>query len=181
VVSQLSGTVTRINANSGAPIGHPIDLGIRDPASIAVGDGAVWVAGFGPLIARIDASTGRLMRPLSDSLIADAVAFGQGSFWVLNAAAPGVATAGSSVSRYSAAGNEIGGPVTIASTSLAMAVGLGSVWLSNSQANTVSRIVAGADRIAGTPIPVGVTPDQIAAGDGGVWVIVNNALDWIRP
>jgi streptogramin lyase len=180
-VSQLRGTVVRLSAKSGAPIGHPIDLGLRDPTSIAVGDGSVWVVGFSAQIARIDAATGRLMRPLTDSLLADAVAFGQGSFWVLNAAAPGVETPGSSVSRYDAAGNEIGSPVTVANTSLGMAVGLGSVWLTNSQANTVSRVVVGSDRVAVTPVPVGVTPNQIAAGDGAVWVVVDNALDWIRP
>lgn len=183
VLNQLSDTVSRIDAASGRVVGAPIKVDIRDPTGIAYGAGAVWVVGLGSnSIVRIDAATGALLPTLSDSLGPAAISFGQGSFWVLQADPPSFTENGSSVSRYRPSGHPDGSPVRVASPSLGIAVGESSVWVTNSAANTVTRINAATGGLDGKPIPVGVTPSQVAAGPNGAWVIINNGtqLSWIR-
>jgi DNA-binding beta-propeller fold protein YncE/predicted Ser/Thr protein kinase len=49
------------------------------------------------------------------------------------------------------------------------------VFVANAQDNTLARISAGSNRLAGRPVPVGDDADNVAAGKGIVWVTATGA------
>jgi streptogramin lyase len=53
---------------------------------------------------------------------------------------------------------------------LAVVESKGSAWVVNSSANAVTRLDAQTGKVIGRPIPVGSSPQAIAAGFGAVWV-----------
>jgi hypothetical protein len=181
VLNQLSGTVTRLSARNGAPIGGAIDLKAADPSSIAYGDGQVWVVASSGII-RIAAATGRLLASTPDTLAPTAVAYANGTFWVLNATSPDLTSNDASVARYRPDGAALGPPVSVPSLSLGLVVGSGSVWVTNSIENSLTRIDAATGAPSGKPIQLGAEPDAIAAGAGVVWVTLGNGtIDVIEP
>ena len=85
IANSGDGTVTRLDARTGKPIGEPIRVG-DDPRELAFGAGSIWVANNDDnTVSRIDAKTGRVTgQPIPVGREPLGVAFGAGSVWVAN-------------------------------------------------------------------------------------------------
>ena len=143
----------------------------RNPAAIAVGSGAVWVAkDRDNTVSRINPSTGQVVgRPIAVGNGPGAIAVGAGAVWVAN-------TGDDTVSRINGStGQVVGRPIAVGKGPDAIAVGAGAVWVANTGDDTVSQIDASTGQVVGRPIAVGKGPDAIAVGAGAVWVA--NSLD----
>jgi len=140
--------------------------------AIAVGEGAVWVAGATGTVERIDPRT--LARtPMSDSVSGPAgIAVGEGFVWVTS-------QADGTVTRFDpVTGRREGSPIAVGAAPTDIAIGGGGVWVANSEqtAGTVTRIDPGSGE-AGEPIEV--ASGQVFAltyGEGGVWVASSDEL-----
>ena len=132
------------------------------PRSIAVGEGAVWVANtVDGTVSRVSPGGGQT-DVLHSIGIPSGVATGFGLVWVsdfsnraVERISPGAKTV---VGREIAVGN---GPASIAT-------GYGAVWVANTLDGTVSRVSPGGRQT--DVLPVAGRPDGIAVGGGSVWV-----------
>ena len=149
-----------------------IELARRSPASdltpVAVGHGAVWVAGDAGTIARIDPKSFEVDETIRVTSTPSSIATGAGGVWTVDDLTntafridPASAKAATEKTRVGLA-------------PAAVAVGEGAVWVANTQDDTVSRIDPRAVKEEET-IAVGSRPTGIAAGAGAVWVA--NSLD----
>jgi YVTN family beta-propeller protein len=134
------------------------------PWSIAVGEGAVWVANYDERsLARIDPSSGDLTRTQLE-LTPTGVAVGAGSVWV----AHGIL---GSVSRLGVDGSPVATIDGAASRSSggSIAVGEGAVWFA-SASGEVAKIDPATNRVL---FPTGISgslPSAVATGFDAVWV-----------
>ena len=166
-------TVWRLDPRTGAvtglaslpdATGDPVDLNGGFP-QIAVGAGAVWATGGGP-VARIDARTGARVATVKG--YASRIAAGREGVWFI-----GVRDAGA-VTRIDPRTNRAGKPLRVGDATLTgIAVGGGSVWVTSEQAGVLWRIAP--DGRTARPILVGVGAAYVAYGAGAVWVA--NYLD----
>jgi DNA-binding SARP family transcriptional activator/ABC-type transport system substrate-binding protein len=140
----------------------PLDL---DPTALAIGAGAIWVAGDGDfnegLLERIDPHSGRgIPIHVGDGPVA--VAVGGGAVWVAN-------RLDSSVSKVDPASDTPVGATPVGSYPAGLTVNGASVWVANEYSSTVSRIDARSGRVTGTT-PVGGAPTALVSAAGRVWV-----------
>jgi YVTN family beta-propeller protein len=138
----------------------------NQPAGIAFGRGAVWVANSGE--ATVDqfnpgtfeegavwnASVGPSPR---------GIAFGEGAVWVAN-------RADDTVTRIDP-DSRTTRTIEVGDAPSAIAVGAGAVWVANTGDGTITRIDPTTREVAKT-IHAGNAPSGIAYGDGSVWVTV---------
>jgi YVTN family beta-propeller protein len=148
----------------------------RDSASLAAGDGALWVAcsngGAWGDVSQLDLASGRAVR-IDEALVSSSsigvafsdVAFGFGSIWLAN-------RDGSVVVAIDAA-TRLRRDVSVGGKPEAVAVGFGSVWVANSADDSVSRIDPETrDRpLTVRTIRVGDGPSDVAVGAGAVWAV----------
>jgi YVTN family beta-propeller protein len=125
----------------------------------AQGD-AVWVAPFGGLLARLAASTGRIVQQLDPSSGGAAIALGDGAGWLTD-------TEGDNVTRVDPSG--LVRPIPVGNGPAGIAFGDGGVWVADSLDNKVVRIDPNSRTVIAT-IPVGTSPSGVAVGVGSVWV-----------
>jgi len=168
VASRDAGTVTRVDARTGAPalneaFPEPLATG-GGPLAIAAGEGAVWVAAADGAITRIDPVRG-VAREVARVVDPGAIATGAGAVWVTSRER-------GTVSRLDPrTGAPTGEPIRVGSRPGDVAVGGGSVWVANTADGTVSRVDPAARRARGRAIRAGKAQVlALAYGEGAVWV-----------
>jgi DNA-binding beta-propeller fold protein YncE len=138
-------------------------------ASLAVSNGAVWLADGARRLLRIDAETGgvRLM-PVGRRL--DSVAAGEDALWAIG-------TRSGTVTRFAARGGAVTGRLSLAEPGegsplpSAMAVTSEAVWVLNGSNATVTRIDPRTLTVAATiPLAVERAPSDLAASGRTAWV-----------
>jgi YVTN family beta-propeller protein len=138
------------------------DVG-NEPAGIADGAGATWVADdLDDTVSRIDRSGVVTTIPVGHG--ASAIAVGAGAVWVAN-------TLDGNVTRIDPATSAAKATIDVGAGPTGIAVGFGAVWVANSLDGTVSRIDPLTDHVVAT-IEVGGSPDDVAVAAGRVWVSV---------
>jgi serine/threonine-protein kinase len=163
VTSERDGTLTRLDPESGEPVGEPLQLG-PGISGVAVGAGSVWVAdpGAGEVL-RVDPDAGRVVERIDIGGRPGPIAFGGGRVWVAD-------NEGAGIAAINAKGGEIyrRGLVPHAAP-LRLAVGAGGLWVSSASTGAVRRIDLSSVR-HGAPIPVGRGPAGVTVAGGLVWV-----------
>jgi DNA-binding beta-propeller fold protein YncE len=170
---RFGGSIMEIDPTSNTIVGSPIRL-LGDAGELAVlSDGLLWAASStqGGSGALVDPKTGEVTSQSVTS--SEPAAFMLGDFWV--------AESGRSVTRITEGG------ARIAYVSLARVVGveagLGGVWALTATGSlsdtvyepdpatpaTVVLIDPGTNEPVGPPVPVGVSPIQLAVGEGAAW------------
>ncbi len=132
-------------------------------SAIAVGEDAVWVLGD-PLdraVWRIDPGAGTPAVRISLPFAPKDIAVGEGAVWVTS-------QLDDTLSRIDPATGEITATVPVGRGAAGVAVGAGSVWVANAVDGTVSRVDP--RTLATVTIDVDGRPDDVAAGEAGVWV-----------
>jgi DNA-binding beta-propeller fold protein YncE len=163
VTSSRDGTLTRIDASSGEPVGSPLRLG-RGVAGVAVGAESVWVASpRDGVVLRIDGDSGAIEQRVRVGGHPGPIAFGGERLWVAGEYGEGVTAinaAGGRVFRRGIAPHQ---------APLRLAVGAGGLWVSNATTGSVRRIDLGT-ALPGAPFRVGRGPSGITVAGGVVWV-----------
>jgi DNA-binding beta-propeller fold protein YncE len=134
--------------------------------SVAVGEGAVWVAGFDH-VSRLDPATGEVVATVRTPLVGDysGVAVGEGAVWVTSSRG--------SLYRIDPATNEVVAELDLGESPTAVTVGGGFVWVSRAAGGPgdIVRIDPRTDRVVGSPITVGPGPGPAVYFDGSLWVL----------
>lgn len=146
--------------------------GVQEEGSLAVGDGAVFVvASGGGEIARVDATTGKVVDrfPVPDG--AAGVQFGFGSLWMTNPSAQ-------TVSRLDPSDGSVTTSIKVGPGGYFLDVGEGAVWVMSNASSDVTRIDPTTDKVTDTidVSPVPVDGGDLAVGGGSVWARVSDAL-----
>ena len=132
-------------------------------SAIAVGEDTVWVLGD-PLdraVWRIDPGAGAPAARISLPFAPKDIAVGEGGVWVTS-------QLDDTLSRIDQATGEITATVHVGRGAAGVAVGAGSVWIANAVDGTVSRVDP--RTLATVTIDVEGRPDDVVAGEAGVWV-----------
>ncbi len=139
------------------------------PDSVAVGDGAVWVAdriSTGPgTVTRVDLE-GHVVATITVGAAPEQVALGAGSVWVAN-------SGDGTVSRIDPATNKVVATIHVGTNPKWVVVGFGSVWVTDPGTNTLYRLDPGSGKITGK-VAVGGGAESTAIGDGSIWVVNQN-------
>ena len=137
----------------------PLDL---QPSALAIGDGAVWVAGYdNATVEKIDPASGRVTGRVHVGDGPAALVFAAGSLWVAN-------SLDSTVSRIDPATLTARAPIPVGSGPSALAAGAGSVWVANQYSGTVSRIDPRRDQVVAS-VHVGGAPTSLTMSRGRLW------------
>jgi YVTN family beta-propeller protein len=161
------GTVLRIDPRPMRIVSR-IDVGIQ-PATLSLGEGAVWTGGSRNIVKRINRGTNKVdgeWEELPQGPLA--IATGAGAVWVTAAGADVVARIDPATDAVTT--HEVGDLPT------AVAVGHGSVWVANAGDGSVSRIDPETGEIEAT-IRLGASPEAIAVTDRVVLVATSAALE----
>jgi YVTN family beta-propeller protein len=137
----------------------PVEL-VRGAHGVAVGAGAVWVAGDG--VTRIDPATllpAGVPVPVGQ---VSAIAVGARAVW---------AAVGHKVVKIDPANDSVEASIPVGSNPKSIAYGYGAVWVANSSDGTISRIDPAKEAVVKT-IRVGRSPVGLAYGAGRLWVSV---------
>ncbi len=131
------------------------------PQSIAVGEGATWVANtLDDTVSRVQPGGDRVAIPVNGT--PSGVATGFGLVWVSD-------FSNRAVERISPGANKVvGSEITVGNGPASIATGYGAVWVANTLDGTVSRVSPGGRRT--DLLQVAGRPDGIAIGGGSVWV-----------
>jgi branched-chain amino acid transport system substrate-binding protein len=138
----------------------------EDFDGIAVGEGAVWVAGdpFGRTVWRVNPGTGRVANTIRLPFIPAAIAAGDGAVWVTS-------LLGDTLSRIDPATNQIVSTIRVGRGPDAIATGDGAVWVTAAIDDSLWRIDPRTNRVVAI-VGLGGSPRAVAVGAGGVWVTV---------
>jgi streptogramin lyase len=163
VTSQPDGTLTRLNPNSGEPVGEPVQL-VAGISGVAVGAGSVWVSDppRGEVL-RVDPKSGEVVKTIAVGGSPGAIAFGGGYVWVADDDGAGVSAVAAKSGRVVRRG------LPPRAQPLRLAVGQGGLWVSSASTGNVRRIDLSSFRID-SPIPVGRGPAGVTVAHGLVWV-----------
>jgi YVTN family beta-propeller protein len=130
------------------------------PGWVAASGTTVWVAPSSGLLARFNASSGRIVRQLDPNASPAGIALGYDAIWVTDSDA-------NNVTQIDATGLRT--PIAVGNGPTAIAAGAGGVWVADTFDDRVARIDPSTAAVT-TTIPVGRSPSAIAVGDGAVWV-----------
>ena len=168
VSSQRDGTLTRLDPDSGEPLGEPVPL--KGVSGVAVGGKWLWatVPGQGELL-RLDLESGELLQRIELGGAPGPIALGGNRVWVADQDGAGITAVNSEGGRRV---YKRGLPPF--AERLRLATGAGALWVSSPSGGTVRRIDEG-DVTATAPILVGRGPSGIAVGGGYVWVAKSRA------
>jgi streptogramin lyase/predicted Ser/Thr protein kinase len=163
VTSERDGTLTRLDPESGEPVGGPRRLpgGI---AGIAVGGNWIWATSprRGKVL-RLDSRSGRVLKRIDVRGAPGAIALGGGRVWVADEAGRGITAINAEGGRVYRQGLPPQAP------RLRLAYGAHGLWVTNADAGVVRRLDP--DRLlTGGPIRVGRGPAGVIVADGFVWV-----------
>jgi DNA-binding beta-propeller fold protein YncE len=163
VTSGRDGTITRLDPETGKPLGKPLHPGFG-VAGIAIGGRWVWVTN--PLrgrLLRLDPKSGRVLKTIDVGGRPGPIALGGGRVWIADEGGRGVTAVNSEGGRIYRRGLP---PQT---TNLRLAFGARGLWVSIAGTGSVRRIDP-ADFTTGAPILVGRGPAGLVVADGLVWV-----------
>ncbi len=155
------------------------------PSSIAVGKGAVWVLDADDrTVSQVDPKSRTVQRTFSTASVPTDIAAGSGAIWLANADE-------ASVSRLDAESGEVDATITLPRSRGGLRYGVlpglsrqqialthDAVWAINPD-GTVSRIDPRTNRLAATIR--NVAAENIAAGDGEVWITEGTNIAEIDP
>jgi streptogramin lyase len=163
VASEPAGTLTRLNPDSGEPVGTPLRLG-AGISGVAVGAGSVWVSDppRGAVL-QVDPKTGRVLATIAVGGHPGPIAFGGGDVWVADEDGAGVSAVVAKSGRVVRRG------LPPHATPLRLAVGQGGLWVSSASTGNVRRIDLSTLRVDSS-IPVGRGPAGVTVAHGLVWV-----------
>jgi DNA-binding SARP family transcriptional activator len=149
----------------------PAGLNVREPVSLAIGGGAVWVTDGSRWLTRIDARSGAVAQ-VRAAVTLDGVTSGAGAVWAFSSRSASVvrvdprtgAIADPPIQIAALRGTDKPYPIGIATTP-------GTVWVLNGNTATVTRIDAAQGSVRDT-IAVGVDrlPRAIGASGRTVWI-----------
>jgi serine/threonine-protein kinase len=143
-----------------------VQAGLSAPRTLAVGEGAVWVAqAFA--VTRIDPGRNAVAETIPLPFSPRDVAAGAGAVWIVNGT-------GDSIWVVDPETNRVVDRVPVGREPVAVAVGGGAVWVANRGDGTVTRIDPARGRVIAT-VEVGGQPEDVAVGKGAVWVAVHGA------
>jgi streptogramin lyase/predicted Ser/Thr protein kinase len=155
-------TVTRLDARTGRRQAPPIPVG-EDPRAVAASAGAVWVGNFGDgTVSRVDTRTNRAAPPIPVGAAPTDIVVGPGRIWV--------ATEGDRVHSLDPATGRPLGPALRVKSNGSMALGGGRLWVSDGDDGTIRSIDTTTAQVIDTPISIGASPSDLAAGPRFVWV-----------
>jgi YVTN family beta-propeller protein len=170
---RAAGAVVGIDPATNTVVGKPLRVP-ADAEVIAVGQGALWVAGAAPgdlatpgddAVTRIDLATGRRVATITVGRAPLDLAVTPGAVWVPNSGG-----GGDSVARIDPQTNrQTGRPVRTGASPQSLATGGGSLWVANHDAATVTRIDLASGKVV-ADIPVPSEPHRVAYGAGAAWV-----------
>jgi YVTN family beta-propeller protein len=161
-VAPSTGQLARLDPVTGRVV-QQVDPN-SSPSEIAVGEGAVWVAGGDAgNVTRID-PTG-LQTPIAVGNEASAIAVGDGAVWVVD-------SLDDDLVRIDPQTNAVTTTIPVGTSPNDVAVGAGSVWVANGGDDTVTRIDPASDRVLAT-IGVGGSPQSFAFADRRAWVTID--------
>lgn len=139
-----------------------VPLGAVD---VALGDGAVWVSGFGT-VSRLDPRTNEVVATIQTPGTEDfsRVSVGEGAVWVT--------ADGGKVYRIDPAANRVVATIEVGGPIIGVWAGDGSVWVTRPTEGTgeLVRIDPATDAVVGQPIEVGPGPVSVISGFGALWV-----------
>jgi YVTN family beta-propeller protein len=160
-------TAERPIAASIIPIGN-------DPAGVAAGAGAAWVAQMGAdAVRRIDVGTNEPAgEPIAVGRQPAGMAFGHGALWVTNRGS-------NTVSRIDPVTNRVIATVAVGTEPRQVAAGATGVWVANFEGETVTRIDPRSNQGVAT-VRVGKWPGGLAEGPGAIWVAVRHEHSLVR-
>ena len=160
-LAKIDTATNRIAAHVALPAGAA-DIG--GEASVAAGEGAIWVVLHDDSVARIVPGSLEVVARISVRPGAAAVRAGEGGVWVTNPAK-------SLVQKIDPASNRVVATTRVGLTPRFLAVGEGGVWTLNQADGSVTRIDPATGEVAAT-IPAQVTGGggDITTGAGSVWV-----------
>lgn len=162
VADETGGTLQRVGAQTRRRIGRPIAVG-RAPFALAVGEGAVWVAGGDGSIRSIDPKTAEVQGTPVRVLGANGLAVGEGGVWVTSRIA-------GTVTRVDPQTRRPDPPIRVGEGPADVIVAEGSVWVANAAAGSVTRIDPESST-ASPPIDVGGSGVlALDGGEEGIWL-----------
>ena len=170
-------SVAIIDQDSNDVVGS-VPVGVR-PASVVVGEGAVWVANIDDrTMSRIDPASRTVAGNSPLQATPTGLAVGDRSIWIANGLLGTVSRFDPSVNAVSATIPD----VAPRASSGAITFGDGWVWFA-SGVGTFARIDPAREAVAGTPGIAGNSPSGIAVGDGFVWIANqgDNTVSQINP
>jgi peptide/nickel transport system substrate-binding protein len=143
-----------------------VDVG-NDPAAIAVGAGAVWVAdGVDNTVTRIDPkSADAITRTIPVGEGPSAIAVGASGVWVAN-------SQDDTVARIAPSTGSVTATIPVGGDPTGIAVGGGSVWVANSASGTVTRLDPVTNDVTEI-VEVGQAPQSVTVANGQLWVSVD--------
>jgi DNA-binding beta-propeller fold protein YncE len=164
VTSEPDGTLTRLDPESGEPVGEALQLG-AGISGVAVGAGSVWVSDppRGRVL-RVDPTAGgRIVARIEVGGSPGPIAFGGGRVWVADEDGAGVSTINAKGGRVYRRG------LPPQAAPLRLAVGAGGLWVSSASTGNVRRIDLSSLHVD-APIPVGRGPAGVTVAGGLTWV-----------
>jgi YVTN family beta-propeller protein len=160
------GTVLRIDPRTMRVVSR-IDVGI-EPATLSVGEGAVWAGGSRNVVKRINPRTNKVDREWEVQQGPLAIATSAGAVWVT--------AAGEDVVARIDTVTETMRTVQVGDFPTAVAAGQGSVWVANAGDGTVYRIDPETREVVAT-IQLGASPEAIAVANRVVLVATSAGLE----
>jgi YVTN family beta-propeller protein len=148
-----------------APDGSSYLRSYRSFDGLAVGEGAVWVAGdaFGRTVWRVDPAITKVVATIPLPFVPMAIAAGGGGVWVTS-------LLDDTVSRIDPATNRIATTIPGPRGAYAIAANGAGVWVTGSLDNTLTRIDPRTNRVAAR-IALEGSPTDVASDGQDVWVI----------
>ena len=145
-----------------------VDVG-NEPAGIAVGKDAVWVADSIENNVRriVPAGAGVVTNTIPVGNGPGPIAAGESAIWVAN-------SRDGTVSRIDPATRAVVARIPVGRLPSGITVGGGAVWVANSLSGTVSRIDPRTNRVVKT-IGVGGAPQSVVVAGGRLWVTIQEA------
>ena len=157
-----------------SPVGTPslvrpvLDVRIHVPSGVIdveVGDGAVWVSGFGA-VSRLDPRTNEVVAIIKTPGTEDfsRVAVGEGAVWIT--------ADGGKVYRIDPATNSVVATIPVGGPIMGVSAGDGFVWVTRPTEGVgeLVRIDPATNAVVGEPIEVGPGPVSVTSGFGALWV-----------
>jgi streptogramin lyase len=162
VTDARKGTLQRVDAKSGRPVGAPAKLG-EQAIDIGAAEGALWVALYKEgHVARVDPRTARVVQRIPAGRGTFGIATGRGSIWATNQIERTVVQIDARNDKLAHKPFEVGqGPRGVD-------VGEGAAWVANFEGASVSRVDL--DTGAVTTIPLRRPCHDVVAAYGSVWV-----------
>jgi YVTN family beta-propeller protein len=159
-VDPTGGTDFRVLATGTLPLHN----GVGEVNDLAVGRGAVWVAGNYEVrrLWRLDPRTARVVATIVLPIAPRRVAFGEGAVWVTGQIE-------NVVLRVDPRDGRVVAQIPVGRGGSGIAAADGSVWVANEFDGTVSRIDPRTNRVVVT-IPVGGSPRDLVVSSGSVWL-----------